>query len=252
MFNCCVAKPPVDQSSAADDSVVIERRDSPDAEAPTDLQPVEEAQVAELEKEPTAPKEPEARKSFECVVAGSEQWGMSIEPWSDFLEVLAIKDKGRIVTYNEKQEAINREERPGSEHKLIKVGDLIVQINAETKTADMKAILQNQSLNSVRLSVLPSLRTVIKVGRYGATPWGISVAATENQKRLVINGSPKKGSPTYIYNNSAVGSDKMMLRDLIVGINGITGTAEAMMDVLKDAAVNTIEIEVLRPKSGSE
>lgn len=248
MFNCCVAKPPVEDMGGQNEPVVIERQDQ--EEQLGDL-PAEESQVV-VEKEVTPPKGPEARTSFECVISGQEAWGMSIEVWSDFLEVLAIKDKGRIISYNEKQADVNRGERPDSEHKLIKVGDLIVQINAETQTAGMKAILLDKVQTSVRLSVTPSFRTTIKIGRYGVTPWGISVAATENQKRLVINGSPKKGAPTYIYNESAVGGDKMMLRDLIVGINGVTGQASAMMDVLKDAAVNTIELEVLRPWSASQ
>jgi len=249
MFHCCEGKLPREES--AEGPVMIERPDS--SEVPADL-PQEEAQIV-LEKEVTAPKGPEARAPFECVINGQEAWGMSIESWSDFLEVVTIKDKGRIATYNEKQDEINKEERPGSEHKLIQVSDLIVQVNAETQIAGMKAILQDQAQTSVRLSVMPSFRTTIKVGRYGATPWGISVAATENQKRLVINGSPKKGSPTYIFNESADATPfgiKFALRDLIVSINGVTGKASDMMDVLKDASVNTIEIEVLRPKTASE
>lgn len=191
---------------------------------------------------------PKMLNNCQVVTPTKDSWGMTVEMWPEFLQVIDIKEKGRVINYNTQQGEENQELRPGSLHKIICVGDIITQIGASEKTqtvSEMRNVLQDQSLRQIRLSVTPPIRIKAKVIRAGATPWGLSVNTIDNKKGLVVCGAPKVSSPSYVYNAQVPEEMMIQPRDIILDINGKTSSQD-LMAVLKDTSCLEIELTLLR------
>jgi len=215
---------------------------------------VEEPQPEELEPEPVVeePSPPEPRGPFMCLVENQETWGISVEPWSDFLEVTDIKGAGRICDYNTKQGEENKEARPGSSHRIICVDDVITKVGEALTGKDMLKALQDKSLTQVTLNVSPPIRKLLTITRASAQPWGIAVAGSGNAKGLLVLEPAKEASAAYLCNKEKANEEDMLqARDMIVKINEQLDSA-GMLAVLKDTSVLALVLEVLRPMKALE
>jgi len=189
------------------------------------------------------------RAPFECVVVGQDSWGMTLEVWSDYLEILEVKPQGRAFRYNSQQGQSSRRQ--------IREGDLITQVGEAGKAEDMRQALQDQSLTEVNLCVHPAHRASIRIARSsrGETleeDWGLVVTPTVNEKGLIVSGSPKIASPAHLYNQGRMSEDeKLQIGDVILSINGSEGQASQMLAALDIMAATSLELRILRPASST-
>jgi len=204
-------------------------------EAKVEPEPVVEEPEPAVEEEPP---QPAPRVQFECTIAGAEQepWGMSLECWTGFLEILALKEAGRVITYNSKQ---------AEENKQICAGDVITKIGSITIPKDARSFLQTMPVGDVTLHVSPVKKLTVKVERSSEVSWGVKLSIEGNKKGFTVLGAPKTDSPVHLYNQGVKEEEQVKDGDLVKSINGISGKADLMLAELKKAM--TVEFELIRP-----